>query len=151
MTRLDHLAYLRCFSNSTYGLEIPRDTAREMEREGLIEWVPPKFGTTLWAITAKGRQAVRMSWSTTINVHDRRHQWIGSWETDAFDMNALSDADVGRTVIYFPSAGSPEAGTLHSWHHGLVFVRFTKGDTAAACKPGDLRFGIKPLDGDLDR
>lgn len=150
MTHPEHLVYLRCFSRETYAMHIPRDTARAMEHEGLIEWVPPVLGTC-WAITEKGRKAVRQANQTTVNVHDRRHLWIGSWETDAFDINALTDADIGRTVIYFPGAGYPEAGTLTSWRLGLVFVRFTRGDTAAACKPSDLKFGIKPLDGDPNR
>ena len=88
-----------------------------------------------------------------INVHDRRHQWIGTWEAEPFDLNALTDADIGRTVIYKAACGrgNPEAGTLVSWRLGLAFVRFTTGDTAAACKPGDLLMAVKPLDGDLDR
>jgi hypothetical protein len=55
------LVYLKMFSPSTYGLEIPRSIAKPMEADGLIEWVPPKFGTTLYAITAKGTRAALKS------------------------------------------------------------------------------------------
>jgi hypothetical protein len=85
------------------------------------------------------------------NVHDRRHGWIGEWDVEPFDMNALTDADIGRTVIYCPMFGWREAGTLSSWRLGLVFVRFTKGDTAAACAPRDLKFAVRPRDGDPAR
>lgn len=53
-----HLSYLRMFSPDTYGLEIPYSIAKTLEIKGLVEWMPPKFGTTLWAITPKGRAAV---------------------------------------------------------------------------------------------
>lgn len=53
-----HLAYLKMYSPNTYGLEIPYSIAKTLEIKGLIEWIPPQFGTRLWAITAKGRVAV---------------------------------------------------------------------------------------------
>jgi hypothetical protein len=86
-----------------------------------------------------------------INVRDRRHGWIGEWDVEPFNINALADADIGRTVIYRPMVGFPEAGTLSSWRLGLVFVRFTQGDTAAACKPQDLMIAVRPRDGDPNR
>ncbi len=52
------MGYLRMFGPDTYGLSIERDLAKYMERQGWIEWVPPKFGTTLWAITEAGRAAI---------------------------------------------------------------------------------------------
>lgn len=87
-----------------------------------------------------------------INVHDRRHAWIGSWiiEDQPLDVNALVDSDIGRTVIW-QSYGKAEAGTISSWRFGLVFVRFSTGDTGAACKPDELSFAVKPCDGNLDR
>jgi hypothetical protein len=51
-----HLSYLRMFEPGTYGLSIPYSIAKTLEIKGLVEWVPPKFGTQLWAITAKGRE-----------------------------------------------------------------------------------------------
>jgi hypothetical protein len=54
-----HLSYLKIFGPDTYGLEIPHSIAKTLEIKGLVEWVPPKFGTTLYAITNKGRAAVR--------------------------------------------------------------------------------------------
>lgn len=53
-----HLSYLKMFSPDTYGLELPHSIAKTLEIKGLVEWVPPKFGTTLYAITDKGRAAV---------------------------------------------------------------------------------------------
>jgi hypothetical protein len=86
-----------------------------------------------------------------INVHDRRYGWIGEWDAEPFDINALTDADIGRTVIYIPARGFPEAGTLSSWRLGMVFVRFSRGTTAAGCKPQDLMMAVRPRDGDKSR
>lgn len=92
------------------------------------------------------------------NVHDRRHGWVGAWETEPLVYRELTDADLGRTVIYregewtqrrpFPVT---EAGTLSSWRLGMVWARFHRGDTATACKHETLCFGVRPLDGDLTR
>jgi hypothetical protein len=55
-----HLSYLKdMLRPDTYGMEIPYSIAKTLEIKGLVEWVPPKFGTTLYAITDKGREAVR--------------------------------------------------------------------------------------------
>ena len=54
-----HMTYLRAFSPDSYGMSIPYSIAKTMEIKGLIEWVPPKFGTALYAITEKGREAVK--------------------------------------------------------------------------------------------
>ena len=56
-----HLGYLKMFSPDTYGMNIPYSIAKTLEIKGLVEWVPPKFGTQLWAITDKGRKVVRES------------------------------------------------------------------------------------------
>lgn len=87
------------------------------------------------------------------NVHDRRYGWIGSWETEPLDVAKLTEADVGRTVIYRdhlamldPNRGAPEAGTLTSWCGGLVFARYSRGDTAAGAKASDLVFGVRRVD-----
>jgi hypothetical protein len=47
------------YGPDTYGLEIPYSIAKTLEIKGLVEWIPPQFGTRLWAITPKGREAVR--------------------------------------------------------------------------------------------
>lgn len=52
----------------------------------------------------------------------------------------LTDRDKGRRVIYTPSAGRPEVGTISSWNDDYVFVRYTAGSTAAATHPTDLTF-----------
>lgn len=52
------LSYLKMYSPETYGLEIPYSIAKTLEIKGLVEWIPPQFGTRLWAITEKGRKAV---------------------------------------------------------------------------------------------
>lgn len=84
------------------------------------------------------------------NVRDRRHNWIGSWEVQPLDMDALTEADVGRTVI-FQSYNDAEAGTLVSWRDRTLWARFHKGDTAASCGVDDLVFAVRPLDGDPNR
>ena len=55
------LAYLELFGPDTYGLFIPHDLALYMEQRGWIEWQPPKFGTTLYQITAAGARLVGAS------------------------------------------------------------------------------------------
>jgi hypothetical protein len=86
------------------------------------------------------------------NIHDARHGWVGSWEAEPLDYAALVPGDVGRTVIYrrrgFWDGG---AGTLTSWRDGIVFARFHRGDTSAACDPADLAFAVRTLDGDPSR
>jgi len=85
-----------------------------------------------------------------INVVDGRHGWQGAWETAPLHFDALTDADIGRTVIY-RDFGRAEAGTLSSFRNGKVWARYSRGDTAAAANADDLCFGICPLDGDLTR
>jgi hypothetical protein len=53
-----HRSYLKMYGPDTYGLSIPHSIAKTLEIKGLVEWVPPKFGTTLYAITEKGRAAL---------------------------------------------------------------------------------------------
>lgn len=78
------------------------------------------------------------------NVRDGRHGNLGSWKTEPLVYDALRDEDVGRTVIY-QDHGRAEAGTLTSWRSGLVFARYSRGDTAAASSPADLCFGIEQV------
>jgi hypothetical protein len=88
-----------------------------------------------------------------INVRDRRHNWIGEWDVEPFTLNLLylQELDIGRTVIYIPIRGEAEAGTISSFKEDRVWVRFGHGITGAACKPEDLRFAIRPRDGNPDR
>lgn len=79
------------------------------------------------------------------NVKDRRRDWIGPWLTEPLDASRLTEADVGRTVIY-RDHGRAEAGTLSSWRGNLVWARYSKGDTAAAAKSEDLVFGVTEVD-----
>jgi hypothetical protein len=83
-----------------------------------------------------------MSATVLHNVEDRRSGFIGSWLIAPLDYEKLSPFDIGRTVIYRDGHKRIEAGTLASWRDGMVFVRFTRGDTAAATLPADLVFGI---------
>ena len=53
------LSYLRLFGPETYGIHIPHDLAVFMEQRGWVEWQPPKFGTTLYAITDAGREKIK--------------------------------------------------------------------------------------------
>lgn len=77
------------------------------------------------------------------NVTDKRNDYIGPWRTEPLDASQLSEADIGRTVIY-RDHGRAEAGTLTSWRGNTVFARYSKGDTAAGAKAEDLVFGIEP-------
>lgn len=76
------------------------------------------------------------------NVRDGRCGWIGSWEIEPLDIANMSTADIGRTVIY-RDHGRAEAGTLTSWHDGIVFARYSRGDTSAGAKSSDLVFGVR--------
>ncbi len=80
-----------------------------------------------------------------VNVSDRRYDFIGTWDTEPLVYENLTVADVGRTVIY-RDYGRAEAGTLSSWKNGIVFARYSKGDTAAGADPRDLVFGISSGD-----
>lgn len=84
--------------------------------------------------------------SVVHNVEDRRHGWIGSWNVEPLSFSKLTEADIGRTVIYRPRHGQAEAGTLVSWRDGLVFARYSRGDTAAASGPDYLCFGTTRAD-----
>lgn len=87
--------------------------------------------------------------SVVHNVSDRRHGWIGSWTIEPLDASKLTPADIGRTVIYCDH-GRAEAGTLTSWRDGLVFARYSRGDTAAGANASDLVFGISRADSHPD-
>ena len=80
------------------------------------------------------------------NVEDRRRDWFESWEVRPLEFKELNGTFIGRDVIY-RSHNKAEAGTLTSWRQGIVFVRYSKGDTAAGAKIEDLVLGIRPLDG----
>lgn len=78
------------------------------------------------------------------NVSDRRHGCIGSWEAEPLVYDNLSPDDIGRTVIY-RDHGRAEAGTLTSWRNGIVFARYSRGDTAAGSDPSNLCIAIRSL------
>jgi hypothetical protein len=77
------------------------------------------------------------------NVDDRRCGQIGSWKVEPLLYEMLNQSDIGRTVIY-RDHGRAEAGTLTSWKNGIVFARYSQGDTAAGANPSDLVFGVDP-------
>lgn len=82
------------------------------------------------------------------NVNDRRYGWIGSWEAEPLDAAALTEADVGRTVIY-QAYGKAEAGTISSWNEArtIVWAKFGCGETAAGCAPASLSLATRSKDG----
>jgi hypothetical protein len=53
-----HLGYLKMYGPDTYAVNMPHSIAKTLEIKGLVEWVPPQFGSHMWAITAKGKKAV---------------------------------------------------------------------------------------------
>lgn len=78
------------------------------------------------------------------NVRDRRRHEIGSWTAEPLDVDELTEADVGRTVIY-RDHGRAEAGVLTSWRGTTVFAMYSSGDTAAGANASDLVFGLHPI------
>lgn len=71
------------------------------------------------------------------NVRDGRHGTIGSWNVEPLAYDKLGPEHIGRTVIY-RDHGRAEAGTLMSWRDGIVFARYSRGDTAAGADPAGL-------------
>lgn len=78
------------------------------------------------------------------NVRDGRNNFVGSWEVEPLVYDALGSEDVGRTIIY-RDHGRAEAGTLTSWRDGIVFARYSRGDTAAGANPANLSFGLQTV------
>ena len=71
------------------------------------------------------------------NVRDGRSGCIRSYEAEPLIYDALGPDHVGRTVIY-RDYGRAEAGTITSWRDGIVFARYSRGDTAAGARSSDL-------------
>lgn len=78
------------------------------------------------------------------NVRDGRQGWIGSFEIEPLVYADLRPEHVGRTVIY-RDHGRAEAGTLTSWRDGIVFARYSRGDTAAGARAEDLVFAVAQI------
>ncbi len=78
------------------------------------------------------------------NVDDRRHGFIGSWEVEPLVYDQLGPEHVGRTVIY-RDHGRAEAGTITSWRGGIVFAKYSRGDTAAGAAAKDLVLAIRSV------
>lgn len=78
------------------------------------------------------------------NVRDGRHGHIGSWEAEPLNYDALGPEHIGRTVIY-RDVGRAEAGTITSWRDGIVFAKYSRGDTAAGANAGDLLLAVRSL------
>ncbi len=79
------------------------------------------------------------------NVRDGRVGMVGSWQTGPLSYDDLRAEDVGRTVIYHDH-GRAEAGTITSWRDGIVFARYSRGDTSAGADPARLVFGIRTVE-----
>lgn len=62
------------------------------------------------------------------------------------NIQRLTEADKGRSVIYCPSSGICELGTIRSWNEKFIFVLYTSGNTAASTDPEDLSFCSKIID-----
>lgn len=78
------------------------------------------------------------------NVRDGRHGHVGSFEVEPLSYEHLTHADVGRSVVY-QDHGRAEAGTITSWRDGIVFARYSCGDTAAGANPSNLSLVIRSL------
>lgn len=75
------------------------------------------------------------------NVRDGRAGCIRSYEIEPLVYSELTPDHVGRTVVY-QDHGRAEAGTITSWAAGLVFARYSRGDTSAAAYYSDLSLVI---------
>jgi len=58
------------------------------------------------------------------------------------DCATLREEDKGRSVVYIPSAGNPELGTIVRWTDQTIFARFSGGDTASGCDPATLELVV---------
>ncbi len=57
------------------------------------------------------------------------------------DIESLSDADMGRAVIYTDGTGQIEQGHITSWNKSFVFVDYGKScGRGIATSPSDLVF-----------
>lgn len=79
------------------------------------------------------------------NVRDGRVGWIGSWEVEPLNYASLASDHVGRTVIY-QDHGRAEAGTITSWRDGIVFARYSRGDTSAGADPAQLSLAVRSVE-----
>ena len=79
------------------------------------------------------------------NVRDGRTNCIRSYDAEPLVYDALTQDHIGRTVIY-RDHGRAEAGTLTSWKNGIVFARYSQGDTAAGANPDNLLLAIDVKD-----
>jgi hypothetical protein len=76
------------------------------------------------------------------NVRDGRQSCIRSYEVEPLIYDNLTADHVGRTVIY-RDHNRAEAGTITSWRDGIVFARYSRGDTAAGANPKNLSLAIE--------
>lgn len=64
------------------------------------------------------------------------------------DIKQLTNEDIGRWVVYTPTAGDPEKGRIKSWNDKFVFVVYKcdfqwdrfQDFTGCATDPEDLEF-----------
>ena len=56
-------------------------------------------------------------------------------------IDQLTEADIGRKVIFTYMHGERVEGELSSWNPDYIFVRF-KGPNGEACEPNQLEFAI---------
>lgn len=82
---------------------------------------------------------------TINNVRDGRHGVIGSWIVDPLNYQTLGPEHIGRTVIY-RAHGIAEAGTITSWRDGIVFAKYSRGDTAAGADSENLSLGVRTVE-----
>jgi hypothetical protein len=57
------------------------------------------------------------------------------------DPQTLTEADIGRKVIYHREYCDRQEGVLSSWNSTYVFVRF-KSPNGEACEPEDVSFAV---------
>jgi hypothetical protein len=80
------------------------------------------------------------------NVRDRRSgRIVSTMECERLSYESLTEDHVGRTVIFHDGIRL-EAGTITSWRDGVVFARYTQGDTAAGAKAEDLLLVVSMSD-----
>jgi len=90
-----------------------------------------------------------MAGTMTMMIHDVRDGRVGlikSFAVRPLIYAELGPEHIGATVVY-RNHGRAEAGTITSWRDGMVFAKYSRGDTSAGAKASDLFLVVGSVDG----
>ena len=62
-------------------------------------------------------------------------------------LSTLSEADLGRLVVYTPHTGPTERGIITSWNEEFIFVRYGTNPQGNPTSPHDLVWAPISIDG----